>query len=267
MKKIAVIIVIYKFPQEKIKKLKESIIKAGIKDRDVFIRDNTHDNVGYGAGINKILKQQINNYDYFLILNPDIELKKDTIAELVKTLDKDSGIGIVGAKILDEKGKIWGIGGELDKKRYSGGLIDFQKENKKYKDKVISVDFVSGTVMLIRKEIFENIGFFPEDYFIYYEDVEFSKKANGVGFRLATNLQAEITHFASTTMGKNSPAQQYYMARNHMFFVERFAPFSVKLHEFLRLPKTLYEAKDKKYVLLGLRDYFLRKGGKRDYWS
>jgi len=60
---------------------------------------------------------------------------------------------------------------------------------------------------------------------------------------------------------------QYYMARNHLLFLERFSSPKIKLRELIRMPKTIYEAKSRKYELLGIRDYFLRRLGKSAYWG
>lgn len=264
---VATIIVTYKNTPQSLEGIENSLSTNGMDKKDIYFSDNTKNNLGYSGGINRILKKILHKYDYFFIVNPDVIIKKDCLTLLVKALEKDKTIGIVGPKILQEAGKIWSLGGVLDKKRYSGGLIGYGKSDIKNNETKKSIDFISGTAMLINKNVFETIGFFAEEYFLYYEDVDFCLRAQKAGFNLAICPDAEITHFASSTIGINSPVQQYYMARNHMWIVEEFAPFSVKLHEFLRLPKTLFQARDKKYELLGIRDYFLRKKGRHDYWN
>lgn len=262
----ASVIITYKNSEEDLEKIKKNLLESGVKRRDIYFSNNLNENLGYGGGINRILKKEKKNYSYFFIANPDIIIKKNCIKILIKILENNPTIGVVGPKIIAESGKIWSMGGELDKKRYTGGLIDYGKTNKRYINTNIAVDFISGTAMLIRKEVFEKIGLFAQDYFLYYEDVDFCIRAKKAGFQLAINQNAEITHYASTSTGKNSPLMQYYMARNHLLFVERHAPFSIKLYEWFRLPKTLYQARHKKYELLGIRDYFLRKFGESDYF-
>lgn len=267
MESIAVISVLYKNPKEQVKKMVKSLLDNGIAKRDIFFIDNEKDNVGYGGGINKILKKQLIHYDYFFIINPDTLIHKGCIQQLLETCKLDKAIGIVGPKILDQDGRIWSAGGILDKKRYSGGLIDLGKKDKIYDRPFYDVDYVPGTAMLIKKEVFEKIGFFAEDYFLYYEDNDFNLRAKKAGFRLVANPHAVITHFASTSTGQGSSLQLYYLKRNNMLFVERYAPIWVKLREIIRFPKTLYEVRGKKYELLGIQDYLVRRFGKRDYWS
>jgi len=260
LSKTAVITVTYKYPKNLLKKFIKSIEIAGIKRRDIYIRDNTKDDIGYAAGINKIIKKQSKSYNYFLIINPDTLVNKQSIKILLKTIQSSQKIGIVGPKILDEGKNIWSTGGKIDKVRFTAGL----RELGKLKSKVIKpseVDFIPGTAMLIRREVFEDIGLFEEDYFLYYEEVDFCIKAKRAGFKLIVNPTAVITHYPSSTVGKNSPAMRYFMARNHLLLVERFAPFFIKFREAIRLPKSIYQARNDKFELLGIVDYFLRRFG------
>lgn len=260
---ISAVVVTYKNSKEDLLKLEKTLVGEGIAKKDIFFRRNDEDNLGYGEGINTIIREKLDTYDYFLILNPDIAIAKGFLAKLLETLKENPQVGIVGPKILDESGKIWSLGGKLDKNRYSGGLVGYGSMDKKEKT-VLPVDFVSGTAMLIRRDVFEEIGLFSTDYFLYYEDVDFCLRTKRAGFASVVNPEAKITHFASRATGKDSPLMQYYLARNHLLLVERFAPLRVKLHELARLPKTLYEARA--FEVLGIRDYFLRRFGKHDYW-
>ncbi len=266
MKNVITISIVYKLSKKKIYELVCEISKQNIFRKQIFIIDNSVDNLGYGGGINKALRGKAGSADYFLILNPDVKLKKNAVQEMVMVMESNAKIGIVGPKILDEKGAIWSVGGELDTKRYTAGLIGLGKKNKKIK-KILYPDFVSGTAMLIRKGVFKKIGFFAEDYFLYYEDVDFCLRAKNAGFLLAIAPEAEIVHYASSSVGENSPLMQYYMARNHLLFAQRFAPLFVKMYEIIRLPKTIFQARKRPYELLGIRDFFLRRFGKNEHWS
>lgn len=252
---IAVIIVVYKYPKNALDDLLRAVQRFGINKKSIFVRDNTNDNVGYAAGINSILRKILKNYKAFLILNPDITISKKTVEILWGSLFEREKIGIVGPKILDENGYIWSMGGEIDEKRYSGGGREIGKNYVKTR-MPFEVDFIPGTAMLIKKEVFQKIGLLKEDYFIYYEDVDFSLRAKRAGFDLIVVPQAEIIHRASSTVGKESPAMNYYMARNHLMLVKRFAPFSIKIRELIRMPKTLYNARNSRYELKGIIDFF-----------
>lgn len=225
-------------------------------------------NLGFSAGNNIGIKYALKNgADVVFLLNPDTIIPADFLKrfnETTKELLVSSEVGILGPKIYDEKGKIWSVGGKIDKKRYSAYLVGFGSEDiGQYS--VQSIDYISATAIFIKKEVFEKIGLLREDYFLYYEDVDFCFRARIGGFKLAIDSNISIIHHASSSVGKNSPVMQYYMARNHMLFVERFAPVNIKIRELIRLPKTLTAAKSK-FELMGILDYCLRRFGNA-YWG
>lgn len=221
-------------------------------------KSNLGFSVGNNIGIKKALQQKA---DAVFLLNPDTVLKKDFVFNFSKTiklfLDSNT-LGIIGPKIADAKGMIWSMGGVLDKKRYSSILLKTKKEN---------LDYISATAMLVKTDVFKKIGFLSDEYFLYYEDVDFCQKAIKAGFELEIDSSISVIHDESHSVGKNSKVMQYYLARNHMLFLFRFAPLSIKIREIIRLPRTIYQARDKRYELLGIIDYFLGRQGKNAYWN
>lgn len=229
-----------------------------------------NENAGYSGGNNLGIKLLIKqSTDYIFILNPDTIICKDTIPKLFKALKSTGRTGIVGPKIYDMKGKIWSCGGVIDKKRFTGGLIGFGENDTGQYDQAREVDYIPGTAMLIKKEVLEEIGLFEEKYFIYYEDTELSVRARKAGYQIAIVPQAIINHKESSSFGKKSEAHSYYMARNHLLFLERNAPIFTKARELIRLPKTIWEHMERKekWAVIGIKDYFLRRFNRRDYWS
>lgn len=228
-------------------------------------------NLGFSAGNNVGIKYALDqSADVIFLLNPDTIISKTFLKnfnESTETLLRTHMVGVVGPKICDEDGTIWAVGGKLDKKRYSAYLVGNGKEDSGQYNSNLGLDYISATAAFIKREVFEKIGLFKDDYFLYYEDVDFCQRAFRAGFKLAIDPNISIIHYASSSVGKNSAVMQYYMARNHMLFLERFAPLSIKIRELIRLPKTLYQIRGEKYELLGLRDYFLRRFGKSAYWS
>lgn len=236
------------------------------KYKDISIIKNKK-NVGYGAGNNIGIRIALKKgARSILILNPDVVLHKGFIKNITKYLLGKQKFDIVGPKIYREDGKIWSTGGFLDKKRYTAGLIGYEEKDRSISNTPIRmVDFISGTAMLIKEDVFRKIGLFREDYFLYYEDVDFCIRAVKAGLNLNIDSELKTTHFESTSVGKNSSIMQYYLARNHLLFVERFALKYFLLREFIRLPKTVWQhyKNDEKFANVGIRDYFLRRFGKK----
>ena len=218
-------------------------------------------NRGYAGGNNFGIEKALElNCEFVLILNPDTVLEPNAITRLLSATEKHEGNGIFGPKILMEDGKrIWSIGGELDKKRYTAGLIGYKNlDNEGHKEK--EVDFVSGTCMLIPRKLLEKDVRYYEKYFLYYEDVEFCVRAKQLGFHSFVVPTAKIVHLEES---QKFTLKDYYLVRNHLLFVERNAPLRVKLHELIRLPKTLYEhvTAGEWNSIQGIKDYFVRRFG------
>lgn len=225
-------------------------------------------NMGFSLGNNVGIKYALKKgADVVFLLNPDTVLPKNFLKnfrESTEVLLEDNLVGIVGPKIYDEEGKLWSVGGMIDERRYSTKLIGYGSVDVGQYNTEINLDYISGTAIFIKKEVFEKIGLLKEDYFLYYEDVDFCFRARKAGFRLAIDPNITLIHKESSSVGKDSKAMQYYMARNHMLFLERFAPLQIKLREFIRLPKTIYQARKRKYELLGIKDYLLRRSGRKE---
>lgn len=236
-------------------------------------------NAGYAAanniGISQCLKKEI---DGVLILNPDAYLLPNTTKKLLNISQKHANKGIFGPQILkSDKKTIWANGGIIDSKRWTAKLIGNnestsfeilkpirQAQGKQVQnDKGRKVDFVSGTCILIPRVLLETgLGFF-EPYFLYYEDVEFCMRAARIGFPSFIVNNAVVIHDEQSERSQFKPIKNYYLARNHLLFVERNAPFRVKLREVLRLPRTISEHvhKNDSFSLKGIGDYFRRRFG------
>ena len=236
------------------------LIKA-VLPRIKIIQNN--ENLGYAGGNNVGIKDALGNgADYILILNPDVLVKKGTIKQLLAAA-KATSAGIVGPKILTPNGKIWSGGGVIDKKRFTAGLIGLGEADRGQYPAIKNVDFVSGTAMLVKKEVFEKVGPFDERYFLYYEDVDFCRRAEKAGFKVVLAPLAVVIHKESSAVSQKSGLKEYYLARNHWLFLARWAPWRVKIREILRLPKTIFDHWRKKEfrALAGVMSYFVQKTG------
>lgn len=219
--------------------------------------DNTqNNNLGYGGGANVAIREGLKkDFEWFVVMNQDLKITKTAIGEFSRKLEETEP-GIAGP-----------FAGRLDSKRWTTIL---NKENKDgfrlngRNDNVNGYDnlrYISGAFMAIHRKVFEKVGLFYEPYFMYYEDADLSVRAKKAGFPLIQIKVKGISHEESTSLGRGSPAHEYYLARNHLLFIERNAPISIKLHEVLRMPKTLFEHFKNKNTgaLRGICDFAMRK--------
>lgn len=268
--KIAFIFVLYKTPKEEVERLKKEVKDLKIEDYKIYFIDNLSKdeefkwipgqprndrksiknktiyykavNRGYAAAVNLGLKKAIKDgCNLFVVSNPDISLKNlsKKILEGVKYFD------IWGLAMRQDK-KIY-YGGALDKKRLTAGLID-----KKPKERFFSVDFISGSLMLIKKQVIDMIGFFDERYFMYYEDVDFCFRARKAGFKVGIDVKYQYEHFENS---KENPQKNKYLFFNHLRFLWRYGTLYQKLYELLRIPKTVFEEVKKRSFYLNFFSY------------
>jgi len=226
--KIAFIFVLYKTPKEEVERLKDEVKRLGFKDYRIYFPDNSNNHQGYAYGVNIGLKQALKDgFNLFVVANPDISIKNLS----KKILDAAKCFDIWGLAMVQDK-KIY-YGGILDKKRLTAGLSD-----KKPRIRFFTTDFVSGSLMFIKKEVIDKIGFFDESYFMYYEEVDFCFRAKRAGFRVGVDTQYQYQHFE---ISKENPKKNQYLFFNHLKFLWRYGNLYQKMYELFRLPKTVIE--------------------------
>jgi len=226
--KIGFIFVLYKTPKEEVERLKNEVKRLRFKDYRIYFPDNSNNHQGYAYGVNIGLKQALKDgCNLFVVANPDISLKNLS----KKILDAAKYFDIWGLAMKQDE-KIY-YGGMLDKKRLTAGLSD-----KKPRIKFFTTDFVSGSLMFIKKEVIDKIGFFDESYFMYYEEVDFCFRAKRAGFRVGVDTQYQYQHFETS---KENPKKNQYLFLNHLKFLWRYGSVYQKMYELFRLPKTVIE--------------------------
>lgn len=199
-------------------------------------------NLGYTGGMNAGIRYALSKGSLWVILlNDDIALNRKDVNKLAKKLP-ESRPGIVGP-----------FPGQLDAKRWTTIYPSIGNH----------FVYLSGSCMAIHRDVVQRIGVFYEPYFIYYEEAEYCIQAQKAGFNLTYISLPHTKHADAATFGKGTEMHNYYLARNHLLFVERNAPRIVKLYEYLRLPKTVFEhiIRDDRGGMAGIWDYFLRSFG------
>ncbi len=227
--KTAFIFVLYKTPKTEVDRLKKEVGEIGLKDFKTYFIDNTHNNRGYAGGANEGIKLALKDKaDILVVANTDISLsalKNIDILEATKHFD------VYGLRMRQE-GKVY-YGGEVDKLRMSGGLIE-KKPSKRF----VEVDFPSGSLFFMNREVVEKIGLWDESYFLYYEEVDYSQRARLTGFKVGIDSDLEYTHFETS---KDNPTKNYWLFKSHLKFLWKYGSLKQKAFEILRSPKTIYE--------------------------
>jgi hypothetical protein len=186
-------------------------------------------NLGFSAGCNIGIRHALaGGADAVLLVNSDVVLAPDTVARLVAALHARPDVGIVGPVLLSraEPDGIASAGmtfrpatGRM-RHRFAGRRVSALPSG------AVRVDAVSGCVMLVRRDVFERAGFFDEEYFFYYEDLDLCTRASRAGFETLCVPGAMAYHEGAATIGPRSATRVYYGVRNHLRVAERLFPGS-----------------------------------------
>lgn len=189
----------------------------------VFIE--AEQNLGFAGGNNLGLKYTLaESADYLLLLNNDTVVTPDFLSELIYRAEELSHPAILGGKIFyyDAPQKVWAAGGG-NLSRFTAmsrhKFYDDEKKNTPLEKR--KMDYITGCLMLIKREILEKTGLFDENYFLYYEESDLCLRAGEKGFPCVYIPEAVIYHKVSSSVQPVSTAGTYYMTRNRHYFIQK----------------------------------------------
>ncbi len=154
------------------------------------------ENLGFGAAVNRALEKAKGNY--FLFLNNDLELAPDCIEQLVSLLESDPRIGAAIPKILyHPDGRKLGNTATINSfgvlVNYTGiacpNLIDQQD-----KDDLPLTETACGGIFMFHRQVYEQVGGFDEDLFLYHEDYDLSWRIRLAGWKLMVTPESICYH-------------------------------------------------------------------------
>ncbi len=153
-------------------------------------------NGGYANGCNLGAAQA--NGNNLLILNPDTVAKESEIGKLLNEITINPGYFIISCRQVREDGRENKAIG-----KFPGLFTSWRKGNDKVKESTQNVsfpDWISGSVMMMRKEIFERLKGFDEDFWMYSEDIDICRRARDIGGEIAffSNITIEHNHGGSS---------------------------------------------------------------------
>lgn len=191
------------------------------------IRSNK--NLGFAGGNNLGIKSAQGKYIFFinndtLLQTSAIYHQPSTIRHLIRRLETDDKIGAVCPKIRFA----WGdnpiqFAGYTPFTRYTmrNRSIGFGESDKGQYDNAHPTPYAHGAAMMVKREALERVGFMPECYFLYYEELDWSMMFTRAGYAIWYEPACTIYHKESQATGQNSPLKTYYLTRNRLLFVKR----------------------------------------------
>lgn len=183
--------------------------------------------------------------DYVLLLNSDTILAPDMLSKLLAVTEADRSVGIVGPKIFyaDAPSTIWFAGGTVQRVRGDALHIGMHQHDDGRFDRMQEVDYITSCAMLVRRDVFDQVGTIDEEYFIYFDETDFCLRAAEHGWRVVFVPDARLWHKVSSTMGIDSSGYWFRYMRSRILFIRKRFPRGRRLVSYfviagIDLPRT-----------------------------
>lgn len=209
-----------------------------------FIRSDI--NLGFAGGNNLGIKKS--GGDYLFLINNDTEVTADLIPSLVDLLDKQPKVGAVSPKIrFHQQPETLQYAGFTPMNYFTARNVCIgylEKDTGQYDKFTGKTGFMHGAAMMIRKEAIDRAGLMPENFFLYYEEMDWCEQIKKAGYEIWVQPKALIYHKESISVGKKSPLKEFFMTRNRILFIRRNASALEKLifyfhFAFLVMPRNM----------------------------
>jgi GT2 family glycosyltransferase len=166
----------------------------------VLIRAET--NHGYAGGNNLGIRfaLRLKDAEYILILNNDTTVEPDALAQLTVCADEDKSAAILGSTLVEAGGNVRIAGGA----KYNRLLTTIKPVELDALESCASLDYVSGAAMFIRADAIRQVGLLSEDYFLYFEELDFSYRIIDAGLKIAWCPSSVIYHAVGRSAGSRS---------------------------------------------------------------
>lgn len=190
---------------------------------------------GCNAGIRPYLEDP-QAPEYVMLLNPDAYIKEGAITALLELMDARPDVGIAGSRLENGEGEH-----EHSVFRFPSAASELLQGSKLgVLDKLLNdwrllydlgdepgeVDWICGAAMMIRKEVFDDVGLLDEGYFLYFDDVDFCFRARQAGWLSYYVPQSVVVHLEAQATGITHEREEkrrypdYYFYSRRRFFVK-----------------------------------------------
>ncbi|MEM7310463.1 MAG: glycosyltransferase family 2 protein [Planctomycetota bacterium] len=189
-------------------------------------------NRGFGAACNQGASGS--RADYVLFLNPDTRLHPESLSVPVGFLEREDNaeVAVCGVQLVDEEGRVarscarfprvgtffWiatGLDRLLPRRRLGYRMSEWDHRESR------DVDHVMGAFYLIRRDVFERLEGFDEDYFVYFEDVDLSRRVAALGLRSRFVAEATAYHLGGGTSRKVKARRLAYFLAGKLLYARK----------------------------------------------
>ncbi|WP_179335276.1 glycosyltransferase family 2 protein [Winogradskyella costae] len=199
---------------------------AMVKELFPFIKlIENKDNSGFSKGNNIGVAQA--KGEYLCILNPDTVVAEDTFIKLINFTDNKANLGIVGCQLIDGKGNFLPESKrnvptpKVSLKKVLGNTNDYYANHVGIEE-IGKVDILVGAFMWLKKDVYETVSGFDEDYFMYGEDIDLSYKVVKAGYDNFYYGETTVIHFKGESTLKDSKYAKRFYGAMQIFYKKHF---------------------------------------------
>lgn len=188
----------------------------------VIIRSDA--NYGYAGGNNIGLRYSVKYGNYYQwIINNDVLVSQQSLKTLIDCFKSNESFGLLGSKLYyyHDPSDLQGVGGVYNK--YTGVCSHV-------KDTLSVIDYPIGASIFTCARFINEVGYMCEDYFLYYEEIDWALRAKKAGYLIDYCKESVIYHKEGATTGINhtmktkSELSDYYSLRNRLVFSKKYFP-------------------------------------------
>jgi GT2 family glycosyltransferase len=207
--------------------------KSKFEDEDVdqIILIKANKNKGFAAGNNIAIKYALkkDDFEYIWILNPDTIVDKNSLKELIRCSKEDDSIGLIGSKLMEyySPDKIQSLGGLYNPLIASMKYPTSRKEINDT-DTNTYIYYPQGASMLVKKDFIKDVGLMCEDYFIYFEEIDWVIRGMQKNWKASYCESSVVYHKEGASIGSNkistnrSDLSEFFFHRNRIIFTKKF---------------------------------------------
>jgi GT2 family glycosyltransferase len=181
------------------------------------------DNMGFAIACNEGIKAS--NAEYIVLLNNDIEVTPDWLRELYEGMEHhpECGMGTTKMMFLGQRDVFYNTGDLFHSWSAGGGRGQGEKDNGQYEKEEYVFGACAGAG-IYRREFFDKVGLFDEDFFIFAEDVDLNMRGQLQGLKTVYLPKAKVYHIGTATVGLYSDRYVYLCKRNDVWvFIKNYS--------------------------------------------
>jgi GT2 family glycosyltransferase len=182
----------------------------------------TGTNLGFSAGNNVCIRQA--SGDYFFIVNNDTEFTPGLLEGLLDIFQRypDAGMACPKFQYYFHKGTIeWAGFRKLNVFTGRNTALGHGEKDEGQYNSIHETPYAHGGGMMVPRSVVEKVGLMPEEFFLYYEELDWSEQIRRQGYKIYYQPASLIYHKESMTTGKTSPLKTFYQTRNRILFMKR----------------------------------------------